>query len=464
MRHTELLTAILEKGEAVREEFHCDGLWPSHIAAAFAAFCATEYTGFCPSDRWIYPNWYEEERLRLLYKTVLRNSSYFRLRLSKKVRDGESEAPFDFSLCEKVAALRNNDVLSADLVFLCVLKELAEECRAVYRVPVTEDAIIPLLRYADANIYDYTAKRVEAVCKKLMEKANTAAAKRDWKPAAKFAEPEELIQLALEGIEIRHTGTVTTVKIPGFFGNSGLTLSIHSADGIYYVHDNRCALRYLARTLGNGETYQRAVKKVCHSRRMDKGRITGSFCNVTGFLYYIKDLVFVAQAGLYYPRAKHQLCFRDKGYVYVPEDKAEPFAEADLLHILKESIRAYYDENEGLCCRVQASNSPFSTRYSFLVETLDDGRIRFSDRLKGKYEGELLEACYWYHDSTDITVYRRLFSKLADRFGGEFDGKDIFLTAKQKDFQSALFRFFQLSVIVSRLGHSIALPKLKRKG
>ncbi len=464
MRHTELLKAILKKGETVREEYCCNFLWPSHIAVAFVEFCATEYTGFSVSDRTIYPNWYEEERLRMLFAKVLKNSSFFRLCLAKKLRDGIAEEPFDFTFCEKIAALRNHDVLSADLVFLCVLKELAEACRPVYRVLVSEDAIIPLLAYADANIYDYTAKSVEAVCQKLMEKANTAAAKRDWKPAAKFAEPEELIQLALDGIVTKHTGNITTVRIPKFFGNTGLTLSIHRVDGIYYIHDNRCALRYLARRLRDADQYGRAVRKVCNSCRIDNGRITGSFTNVTGFMYYIKDLVFVAQADLYYPRANHQLCFKDKGYVYMPEDKAEPFDEAELINMLRESVNAYYDENEGLCCWLKAGNSPFQTRYSFLVETLDGGNIRFSDRLKGKYEGELLESCYWYHDSTDIAVYRRFFSKLVGRFGGEFDGKDISITAKTKDFQHALFQFFQLAVLVSRLGHSIALPKIKCKG
>lgn len=105
-------------------------------------------------------------------------------------------------------------------------------------------------------------------------------------------------------------------------------------------------------------------------------------------MYYIKDLVFVAQADLYYPKAKHQLCFKDKGYVYMPEDKAEPFEEVELINMLKESVNAYYDENVGLCCWLNADNFPFETRYSFLVETFDDGHIRFSDKLKGKYEGE----------------------------------------------------------------------------
>lgn len=463
MKYTLLLTRILENAETVKNAFHSDGLWPSHIAVAFMEFCATEYIGFSVSDESIYPNWYEEERLRLLDDKILKNFSYFRLRLTKMKREGLTEKPFDFALCEKIAALRDNDILSADLVFLCVLKELMQECRPVFRVSVSEDTIIPLLEYADANIYDYTAKSIEAVCKKLMEKANAAAAKRDWKPAAKFAEPEDLIQMVFKGIETKHSENITTIRIPQFFGNTNLTLSIHRIGCLYYIHDNKCTIRYLSRQLKDPKKYERAIKKVCNQCRIDNGRITGSFANVHGFMDYLRDLVFVAQAKLYYPRAKKQLCFKDKGYAYIPSDKAEFFDEASLINMLKEGVESYYDEEAGLCCWIKIYSSPFSTRFSFLIETLDDGSIRFSDRMKGKYEGELLEPCYWYHDDNDISVYTKFLSKLVTHFGGEFDGKDIYLSAKTKDFQSALFRFFQLAVLVSRFGHDIALPKISRK-
>ncbi len=463
MKHTLLLTKILENAETVKNAFHSDHLWPSHIAVAFTDFCATEYTGFCLSDQSIYPNWYEEERLRLLYSKVLKNLSFFKLRLKKILREGGTEMPFDFSLCEKIASLRNNDVLSADLVFLCVLGELMPQCQPVFRILVDEDAIIPLLEYADANIYDYTAKSVEAVCKKLMEKATTAAAKRDWKPAAKFVEPDGLIQLALKDIQTTLCGNILTVKIPKFFGSSGLTLSIHCVDGIYYVHDHRCALSYLARTIPDEKKYARAVKKVCHNARIDRGRITGSFSNVYGFMYYLKDLIFVAQAELYYPKATKQLCFRDKGYVYIPQASAQPFEKSHLLDILKQSVDAYYDQDIGLCCWLKAGNSPFQTRYSFQVETLENGYIRLSDRLKGNYEGELLEPYYWYYEDMDISLYGKYFCRLSAHFGAEFDGKNFYLTVKSKDFQKGLFQFFQLSVLISRLGQDIALPKRKKK-
>lgn len=464
MTHTALLKEILERANRVKEEFGSKYLCASHIAVAVTDFCRTKYTGFSVSDMTYWPSRFEEERLRYLFAKETRVANYFRIRLSHNAKNGVKEAAFDLTDCERIAALHNAEVLSSDVVFLCALASIHESYRRVVRSVHSEESVMVLLQDTDLNIYDYVIENIESVCAELKKKADEAAAIRDWKPAAKFVEPEMLIPLVFDGIETKHTGNITNIKIPKFFGNAGLTLSIHRVDGMYYVHDNRCALRYLARTLRDTDQYERAVRKVCHSARMDKGRITGCFSNVTGFMYYLKDLVFVAQADLYYPRAKSPLCFKDKGYAYIPDDKAEPFDEVTLINMLKESVDAYYDEETGLCCWLKVYNSPFQTRYSFLVETLDDGRIRFSDRLKGKYEGELLEPCYWYHDSTDISAYSKFFTKLADRFGGEFDGKNFYLTAKPKDFRHALFQFFQLAVLVSRLGHSIALPKITRKG
>ena len=389
MKHTDLLAKILERAEAVKNEFNSKELCAFHIAVAFAEFCSTEYTGFSVSDNSIYPNWYEEERLRFIYGKVLKNSSYFRLRLSKASREGEAEQPFDFTQCERFAALRENDVLSADLVLLCVLKELMQKCRPVYRILVSDDTITPLLEYIDANIYDYTARSVQAVCDKLMEKANRAAAKRDWRPAAKFAEPDELGTLFFEKIEKQISQNSITLRLPKFFGAADLKLSIHKVGDIYYVHDNGCAIRHLAKRVNDKKRLERALKKVCHSCWINGQKVTGSFTNAFRFIYYLQMLVFVAHADLYYTKAETPLYYRDKDYVYLGLDKAEPIDEAALLDELKKGINFCYDEDQGLYCWLDTRYSTFSGRAAFLIETLDKGLIRISDgkraELRAKY-------------------------------------------------------------------------------
>ncbi len=461
MKQTVLLTKILNNAEAIKNECNATELSASHIAVAFADFCAAKYIGFSISDTTIYPHWYEEERLRLLYEQVLKNISYFRLRLKKSAREGAAEAPFDFSSCEKFAALRGHDTLSADLVLLCVLKELMEQCKPVYRVAVSEETIIPLLEYVDANILDYTAKKVEAVCDELMKKAATAAAKRDWKPAEKFAEPTTLSTLFFEKIEMQRSDKICTLRFPKFFGTADLRVSIHQVDGVYYMHDNGCVIRHLARRLQDPQKLERALKKVCHPCWMDKGRITGNFVAVSSFLYYLQRLVFIAHADLYYPKAEKPLYYKDKSYIYQDAGKADAMDEALLLKELQNGIHFEYDENQGLYCWLDTRYSLFSGKASFLIETLEKGQIRISDRKKGLVEGEIFEAFYW--DNDDLRPYHKFIAKIADRFGAEFDGKNLYLTDKNERFAAAIFKFFNLAVLLSEFGHDIALPKARKR-
>ena len=463
MVQTPLFKAILKRADEVKDEFNCEYLAASHIAVAVADFCAIRYTGITPLELQC-SNRFEEERLRYIFLKVVRVASYLRLKLSHNTNDGVKEEVFDVGCCEQIAILRETNLLTADILFLCALKELKSPYRIAVISVVSDDSILVALQDADKNVYDYVIDKIDDICCALKKKSDEAKVIRDWKPAAKFTEPEDLIRMVFEGIETRYSGNVVTIKIPLFFGKANLTVAIHKVDGVYYIHDNKCALKFLARNIKDAKKYERAVKKVCNGCRIDKGRITGSFVDVYGFVAYLKDLVFAAHADLYYPKAKKQLCCNDRGYIYIPADKAEPFDKASLINMLKESVNTYYDEDEGLCCRPSLKSSPFQTRFYFLIETLDDERIRISDKLKGKYEGELFEPCYWYNEDNDISVFCKFLSKLAARFGGEFDGKNVYLTEKSKNFQNALFRFFQLAVLISIFGHDIALPKIKREG
>ena len=92
---------------------------------------------------------------------------------------------------------------------------------------------------------------------------------------------------------------------------------------------------------------------------------------------------------------------------------------------------------------------------------MDGGHICFRDRLKGVYEGELLEAVYWYHGNEDLSCFAQPFSQLAGFFGGDFDGQAFSLTVKTGEFQKGLYQFFQLAAVISVLGQSIALPKIR---
>ena len=462
MKQTELLELILEKARRVQEEFGSEELYASHIAAAVTDFCRTKYMGISVSDRTFWPVRFEEERLRYVFEKETRVASYYRLRLSIHTKAGIQEEPFDWNFCERIAEARGAEILSADVVFLCALATLHIAYSRTVKTVNSEQAILARLLDTDGKIYDYVVENIEALCRELQKKAAEAAAIRDWKPAAKFAEPEEVLSLAFQGIEIAHDGFVTTIRIPRFFEDTDLTLTIHQVDGIYYIRDNRCALEYLADTLRDEEgSYERAIKKVCHRHRMDNGSITGCFTTVEGFLQYLKELTYVARAAIYFRRLKKQLCVSQGADGYLPLDRAQPFDAGELVEMLRTVLNTDYTQEEGLTCAMAFGNGFSGLRYVFQVESLEDGHIRFRDIRKGRYEGEILECVYWYHGEEEISCFRQPFSQLAGFFGGEFDGREFSLTVKTKDFQWGLYQFFQLVMVVSVLGDAIALPRTR---
>jgi hypothetical protein len=458
MFQTELLKSLLAQANAIKDQYGSACLWASHIAAAAVDYCKSDYTGICISDINYRGITYEEERLRWILAKEVKLSAYFRLRLSRNAKAGITETPFDFSGCEAIAASRGVDALSADVAVLCAFSQLHESYKGAVRTVTTESAVLSCLQELDLGIYDYVIASLHGICAKLEKKATQAAALRDWKPAPKFAEPEELYARFFAGIEKTTSGNCITLKLPDFFGGTDLKLSIHQVNNCYYIHDNGCALRHLAKHLPDESKLDRVLKKVCHARRIHGKRITGRFAAGYTLLHYLQMLVFIAHADLYYTRAKRQLYPADKGVVYIDAKHAQPLDEEALLAEMKKAIGFYYSEDLGLCCWLDTKYSTFSHCAAFLIETLDDGQIRISDKRKGNTEGGFWEAFYW--DNTDISPYSPHITQIAQRFKAEFENGNLFLTTKQQKLLPALFHFFNLAILFSEFGHDIALPRL----
>ena len=451
MIQTALVTEILERANAIKTEYNHASLQASHIAAAIGDLCKTPYLGLDLSA-FSYPR-FEEERMRYLFSKVVKLPSFFRLRLSANRKTGVTESAFDLSCCEPFINLHGREILSADILFLCALKQLHPTYLQNTQSPDSDDAIMALLQDTNTHIYDYVIEKIDGICAELKKKSDEAAALRDWKPAAKFTEPETLTGLFFEKIEKQVSGNVMTLKFPRFFGTTCLKVSIHRSGDLYYVHDNGCAIRHLAKQVPDKQRRERIIKKVCHACWIDKNRIADSFLSVSSFLLYLQKLVFVAHADLYYSRANCQLVEKDKNYMYVPAQEAEPLDENALIRLLKQGIHFDYDENKGLYYWLDMRYALFSTRCAFLLETLEKGCIRISDKRKDSTEGEIFESFYW--DNNNLTQHKRFIDKLASRFGAEFDGKDIYLTDKNDNFHKAMFRFFNLAVLLSEFGHNI---------
>lgn len=462
MEQTTLLKEILKRADEVRAEFGSAHLCPSHVAAAVVDFCQTPYTGFTVSDMTWRPCRFEEERLRYLCAKEVRLQAYFRLCLKGSRKQDIREAALDLSGCQHIAALRQADVLSADMVFLWALSQLPEPYSKAVRTARSDEDILSLLQDTDIHIYDYVIEKIQEIRTSLQKKADEAAAIRDWKPAAKFTEPKDLAALFFSKIKCHSEDNILTLVFPKLFGRADLKVSIFQVNDIYYIHDNGCAVKHLSRQVADKAKRKRFLQKVCHPCWIDKNRITGSFVQVSSFLNYLQMLVFIAHADLFYTRLSARLYTQDKGFVFPNTKDAKPLDTAALLRLLKSGIGFYYDENLGITCWLDTRYSLGSGRPAYLLETLPGGHIRISDKKKDKLEGCIFESFYW--DNDDIAPYGKFITRFADRFGVEFDGKNVFLTAKSQRVFPAMLKFFNLSVLLSELGHDIDLPKIRRKG
>ncbi len=425
MVQTALFKEILKKANEVKEEFNAEHLMASHIAVAVADFCAIRYTGHTPLALQSSVR-FEEERLRYLFSKEVKVASYLRKKLSHNTKAGVQEKAFDIGCCERIVSWRNNDLLTADILFLSALKELDDAYRVTARNIVSDDSIFSALQDADKSIYDYVIEKIEAICSELQEKADEAKAIRDWKPAAKFAEPEDLLKQLFDKICVASESNVLQITVPGFLREADLNLSIYKVKDHFVVHDNGCAVKSLSKRL-DSIRIQKVLDLLWDKSNLQDNKLFTQITDVKFILYFVQEVILTANADLYYEYFREE-SFGRRRYIdpcktFASEQQAEVFDANAFLDALKESVTAFYDENKGITLRFDAKYCHCSYGIRVLIESLDDGMVRFSDAYKNKqYEtGEMLEAFYFSSSEEYDDMYYEVMQELAKPFGMTFD-------------------------------------------
>lgn len=463
MKQSYLLTQLLSAAAAIQQERGLPHRSVLCFLMAVADVCATPYAVFNDGDRHVHPERFEEERLRYLFKTLFMRGPqitkiYYRA-LSKQALP-LYDAPFTLDGCEEVAMARGTDAVAADVALLCALRGMPSEHRAALFLPYRSDfSVTDVLAEVDRNVYDDMIAAIDEVCARMQAKAAEAKALRDFRPAAKFAEPTALIDALLCGVSHTVDGAVLQWCLPRFFGtdDGALRLSVFYRDGIYYIHDNGSAVAQLKRHTDE-ITASRALAQVCHDRWIRDGRIVGMFSQLWMFPIYLQNLIFIAHADLLCDRVSRPLYAYDSVGAFIDEAAAQPFDTAAFLRQIKETVSAGYDEKEGLYITV-ATRYPFhSASVAYRIETRSDGTVRITDCRAAHAEGAVFESFYANHD--DLAPYTPFIERFCERFGAAFDGKELSLTDTSAAFGAAIWRFINLSVLLSELGQSIELPPL----
>jgi len=448
----ELYSVILEIAEKIKAEKGFKNISPMLIVAACGEFVSRPYNG---AVEYIYPERFEEERLRFIYRTINNVGLSWRNLFVRNIRQNPEkfDVTFDFTECNNISRARGKGSVSADLLFLSAFSAISAPDRACPEIYKRNLDVAAIMTVIDECIYDYVIKINRELCAELNKKIDEATALRGWRPAKKFAEPEKLAEQLISYVKTDFSDNVLKLIVPGFFGANDLVVSIHSVDGIYYLSDNGCAIKHLRERVNDDRKAEETVNRCISERFVVNNSVTGVFTDERRFLRYLQNLIFIANADLFYDRIENKLDLEDENYCYNDENFAEQFDCDNVLGILKKCFRFGYDKNEGVFVNFSTGYASFSKNISFLLEVVDESRIRISDSRKGKTEGEIFEAFYWLYN--DITPYTDFIRGFADRFGAVLEDKNIYLTDVRKNWLPALLRFINTAVLLSEFGHNI---------
>ena len=481
MAQTALFKEILKKAIDVKDEFHAEHLTASHIAVAVADFCTIQYTGLAPIQLQSAAR-FEEERLRYLFSKEVKVASYLRKKLSYNTENGVPEKAFDIASCDRIASLRENNLLTADILFLSALKELDNAYRVVARNIVSDDSILAALQDTDKNVYDYVIEKIEKICSELQQKADDAKAIRDWKPAGKFAEPEDLLKQFFDNISTVWENKVLHITIPGFLRETDLKLSIYKVKDRFILHDNGCAVKSLSTRI-DSIRMQKVLDLLWDKSNLQDNTLFTQITDIKFVLYFIQEVILTANADLYYEYFKKEH-FGRRRYVdpckaFESEERAEDFDTNAFLNALKETVTPYYDESKGITLRFDAKYCNCSYGIKVLIETLDDGTVRFSDAYKNKqYEtGEMLEAFYFSSTEEYDDRYYEVMQELAKPFGmaidmtssiifPEYNGrkhkhKNPYMLSTAPNWVRDFYKFMNSAVLISVVADRINYEKVR---
>lgn len=278
----------------------------------------------------------------------------------------------------------------------------------------------------------------------------------DIHPAAKFTQPDQLLSGFFNHFSITQHEKSFDLTLPDFFGNDSteLKLTFFYKNDMYFVHDNGSAFSVLKNNAG--EKYD-TILKTLNLDNLQQTFVYRKFIGFNNFFYYLQNLIYIANADLIYENI-------DDKYFLFAHDKedlsdAENIDADKFINTIKQNFKTTYDEDKGLIFVFPRLYPDSTISASYRIETLCKNKIRIRDNLQGCFEGDIL-ACLLCADK-NLSTHADFISLFTERFGCEFDGKAVSITAEIEDgnFVPALLKFVNLAVLLSDVGFHIQLSR-----
>lgn len=464
LSYSRLLKDIIATEKQIREEVMADEISALSIFCAILTWFKGQYIGFSK-----YEENFEEERVRYLLDKILwagaeaESGLLTRLLWRLTKTNGVAALPVGvMDIASEIATARKQHIITTDIMLLVALQHLERQALDRINSPYRHQNfdIVEVLADADQHVYDYTLEQIDIVKQLLDLKAKRVKDIRDWRPAKQFVDNQTLRQKLYRIFQVEKKGNTLELTIPDFFADLALPLelTLTCKDEEYYIQDNRTAMKALTRRLpGEARSLMPLVKMLCGGTIIhvsEDGTFSARLHSESYFYRFIQYIILVAHADLirdhYVSEGEQKLNWADG----LPEPADDP---SGFLEKLKEEIRIYYSEYDGIYAGMGLFYFPNSTSATYLFRVDDDETVWIRDGF-GSYmhEGAIFETLYADHD--DLSEYQELIEKICSRFGGVFNGMWVttsFVNDSDDAFGKAFVNFVQMAVILALVGYRL---------
>jgi len=448
---SELCQHVLQNEKMIKNQYNFQYTCPESILYAILSCFSKENS--LPSFDDEYPIPFEKERVLLILKKILKSSINISMRVLTRTLKSIN-MPNDYKII-------SNEIITCDVLLLRCILDLNANNKMILKKEYHDFDIEHVLNEINHEIYPYVIEQATIQKDQLDKKIKKAIYYRDFKPAEKLMEESFLQHMLNQHVEMKLDENILKLTIPYFFkdSNQPLVLSIIKNGDMYYVHDYGLSIKELNKRVTSKNRCTELVKSfisgtICY---LHDDIVIGEVNSLPHLSRYLQRLVMIANLDLI------------EGLFPVFEDYERkavyPFVGEGCLNEVVNYFNSYfnvtYDNQKGLLIGSHLCYFGNSTTASFKVELKDDIVI-VKDHYNSFKEGAIFENV-WYNID-DLTPYQKYINKVAERFNGMFDGKDVSLSFnKNEEFIKSFMNFVQMAILLAPMNDYFELEKIKNQ-
>ena len=377
----------------------------------------------------------------------------------------KTEVMFDIlSDAEDIARLRNQTLLSADIMLVAILPRLSQPFNRFLQYPL-KDSLLMAFNEAGANAESFMKSKVAQKITRIEEeerKTRELEAYINRKPVEKVGQEEDVRNKVIDSIHVQKSNNNIILTLPYYFvgSNKPLDLFLTQKDGKVYISDAGRSYKELRKRL---HSRRLATKMAQYFSRVDfelklnyKNVVVTPIRDISAFFDYLQVLSRIANADLY-PDINKGYYLNYKKYARTYKFPKRGEVPTEFIELLLNKIKVSYDMDRGITVHspFYFNDEPCPLQICFKVT--EDNKVSATDF--GDYDGGRLDQrMHWLNE--DIHIYDEKIAEICSRFNCLFQNEKtvhIFDNNSEEAIPKAFFTFMQAASILGEIGHFVVL-------